>query len=157
MSAEVKKSRQCFAGFFEKHFAKYAAVCRGLGPYVKRARTAVASTGCEARGRFNDTRRASGDEERAFAERAEDSIHLKGHFAEPADVRTNQRPTLAARQWLRWFVQIRIVERRPRAAFAAALEHFDLVDKFRDHTRAPEPIPLKIRLAQIFNDSNASG
>jgi len=83
---------------------------------------AAADMGDETGRWLDDAGCSNGHEDRAFAERAKNFIEVEGHFAEPADVRTNPAAAFAPGNLGGRVERVRVIEGRAAASVAAALE-----------------------------------
>lgn len=69
---------------------------------------------------------ADGEEDLAIVESSKNAIEMKWSLAKPADVRPDFAAAGAQRKFGRGFVELRVVERRPRAGIAAAFEELSV-------------------------------
>ena len=89
-SAKREESGEKFAGLPEDAIIKDGSVCRSFRADIEGS-GATRDLGNETCRGLNNTRSANRREQGTLAERFENVVEMEWSFAEPADVRTNER------------------------------------------------------------------
>jgi hypothetical protein len=140
---DSKKRWKHLARFFQIALVKSISIGRLFGSYIGGARV-PRNLGHEAGGRFYYSGSPDSQEHRARPQRCDNPLHLKGHFAEPTDMRANISSAITAGQFRRRLIGIAVREWQPATMIAAALE------KLSVHVQYPSGAGLFVEAIDVL-------